>query len=66
LIFAFVPATMPKTRFANAYPDREEHLTMAELGGHIPCFYGTYPKVSITATLLTGMLKYLDKNGAYD
>jgi hypothetical protein len=33
---------------------------------HIPCFYGTSPKASITTTLLTEMLKYLDRLGVYD
>jgi hypothetical protein len=35
-------------------------------GKHIPCFYGTSPKASITTTLLTEMLKYLDRLGVYD
>jgi hypothetical protein len=35
-------------------------------GKHIPCFYGTSPKASITTTLLTEMLKYLDTIGVYD
>jgi hypothetical protein len=32
-------------------------------GKHIPCFYGTSPKASITTTLLTKMLKFLDRLG---
>jgi hypothetical protein len=35
-------------------------------GKHIPCFYGTPPKASITTELLTEILKYLDKLGVYD
>ena len=34
-------------------------------GKHIPCFYGTSPKASITTTLLTEMLKFLDRLGFY-
>jgi hypothetical protein len=34
-------------------------------GKHIPCFYGTLPKASITTTFLMEMLKYLDKLGGY-
>jgi hypothetical protein len=35
LIFAFVPATMPKTRSRNARPDREEHLENVALRGPV-------------------------------
>jgi hypothetical protein len=39
LIFAFVPATMPKTRSTNARPDREEHLENVALRGQIKKSY---------------------------
>jgi hypothetical protein len=35
-------------------------------GKTIPCFFGTSPKASITTTLLTEMLKYLDRLGVYN
>jgi hypothetical protein len=35
-------------------------------GKTIPCFFGTSLKASITTTLLTEMLKYLDRLGIYN
>jgi hypothetical protein len=36
------------------------------LGKQVPCFFRTSPKASITMTLLTEMLKYLDHLGVYN
>jgi len=40
--------------------------TCTYLGKRIPCFFGTFPKASITSTLLKDMLAFMDTLGVYD